>query len=338
MYFYLPKYYNMKTRIAEDYVRRFPNTSHRALARKLYNENVELFSNYEDARRLVRVVRGCAGTKYRNSRRNKQEFFCSDPSGRFRMPESESVEFVPYIMPDDCRKSLVLSDIHFPYHSVSAVECSLEHGYKNGVDSIILNGDIMDYYQMSYFMKDPRKRDIQFELDMIKEFFAMLRKEFGDIKIVYKIGNHEERYEKYIMQKAPELLNVEMFGIENMLDTEKYNIDLVKNNRIIKAGKLNIVHGHEFGRSIFNPVNAARGMYLRGRDNIICGHYHQTSEHNEPNINGEYIACWATGCLCDMHPEYRPINKWNQGFATVSVHDGGLFTVNNLKILNGRII
>jgi len=155
-----------------------------------------------------------------------------------------------------------------------------------------------------------------------------------DFSIVFKTGNHSERYEKFLIQKAPELFDIEVLAFENIIAVP--GIEYVKNKRIIKAGKLNITHGHEFGESIFSPVNPARGLYLRAKASVIAGHHHQTSEHTEADMNGKVTGAWSIGCLCDLNPHYRPLNKWNHGFAVVD-HDGDEFEVSNHKIINGKI-
>ena len=105
----------------------------------------------------------------------------------------------------------------------------------------------------------------------------------------------------------------------------------------MKAGDLNIIHGHEFGGSVFSPVNIARGLFLRGKVSAMQGHNHQSSEHSESNMNGELTTTWSLGCLCELHPAYLPINKWNHGFAIVDI-DGQNFEVRNKRIHKGKIL
>jgi hypothetical protein len=45
-------------------------------------------------------------------------------------------------------------------------------------------------------------------------------------------------------------------------------------------------------------------------------------------------ACWSTGCLCDLRPEYAKFNKWNWGFAVATVHERGQFDVNNYRVMS----
>ncbi len=77
---------------------------------------------------------------------------------------------------------------------------------------------------------------------------------------------------------------------------------------------------------------------MRAKANIIGGHQHQTSEHTESNINGKVVGAWSVGCLCDLHPKYRPVNKWNHGFAIVKQFKDGSFEVHNKKIIDGKIV
>ena len=74
---------------------------------------------------------------------------------------------------------------------------------------LILNGDICDHYANSRFEADPKHRDFKVEVESVRFFLHGLRKRFPNAQIVYKHGNHEERYEKYLRAKAPELLGLE---------------------------------------------------------------------------------------------------------------------------------
>ena len=52
-------------------------------------------------------------------------------------------------------KFVVISDIHFPYQDDKAIKAALDFIKTNPVDTIILNGDILDFYDVSSFDKDP---------------------------------------------------------------------------------------------------------------------------------------------------------------------------------------
>ena len=98
------------------------------------------------------------------------------------------------------------------------------------------------------------------------------------------------------------------------------------------CGKLAVFHGHELPSGLTNPVNMARGAFLRMVDSVLVGHGHRSSNHTEPDWQKREITTWSQGCLCDMNPEYARINKWNHGFATIEVQRGGNFNVTNLRV------
>ena len=84
-------------------------------------------------------------------------------------------------------------------------------------------------------------------------------------------------------------------------------------------------------------IEDARGLFLRGKASAMQGHNHQTSEHTEPNMDGKIMTTWSIGCLCELHPQYMPINRWNHGCAFIEVADDGDFQVQNKRIMGGDI-
>ena len=307
-----------------------------ALARIMYNENKEVFIDVEDARTRLRYIEGKTGKGHREQMSNKHMIMTEErPRNPYKLPESEETKYEPYYIKE--KKIAVLSDVHIPYHSIDALTACFDFLQAERPEAILLNGDILDFYQLSRFGKDPRKRSVAHELQAAREFLDVLSQ--FNAKIYYKIGNHEERYEHYLMQKAPELLGVQQFELKYLLGLNERGIDMIGDKRIIKANDLNIVHGHEFGQSIFSPVNVARGLFLRGKVSALQGHNHQTSSHTESNMNGEITTTYSIGCLSELSPAYLPINKWNHGFCMVDLSDNGNdFHVRNYRIHKGKIL
>jgi hypothetical protein len=71
---------------------------------------------------------------------------------------------------------------------------------------------------------------------------------------------------------------------------------------------------------------------LRLLHTVLEGHGHRTSGHAESDMWHRETFCWSTGCLCDLTPEYARVNRWNWGFATVTVDTAGSFDVDNYRI------
>jgi len=306
------------------------------LAKIMYKENKEAFNTVDHARTILRTIEGKSGTKMRKDIKDKSLYMTEErPKNPWKLPESEETKYEPFII--KAKKLAVLSDIHIPYHSVAALSAALDFIQAEKPTAILLNGDTIDMYALSRFQKDPRKRSVAHELQATRDFLDVLS-QFG-AKIYFKIGNHEERYENYLMRVAPELLGVREFELKHLLELDARGIDLISDKRIMKANDLNIVHGHEFGQSIFSPVNIARGLFLRGKVTAMQGHNHSVSEHTESNMNGEITTTWSLGCLCELNPAYLPINKWAHGMAIVDLSDNGKdFHVRNYRIHKGKIL
>lgn len=301
------------------------------LARIMYKENNELFKDVEDARISLRRLEGKAdkGTK-------PIVLIPNRPYNPWKLPASDETVYSPFEL--HSKRVLVLSDIHIPYHSIEALTAAFNFAKKENPDTILLNGDTIDFFQLSRFVKDPKARSFAFELNAFRQFFEALDKAFPKAKKIFKLGNHEERYNHYLYMKAGELDGVEEFKLEEIIKARAEGIEVVGEKRIIKAGDLNIIHGHEFGGSVFSPVNIARGLFLKAKVSAMQGHNHQTSEHTESDMNQRITTTWSLGCLCELHPAYLPINKWNHGFAMVDIGTDGTFEVRNKRIHKGSIL
>jgi len=301
------------------------------LARIIYEENKLLYSSKESIRLTLSRIEGkrTTNTNYKNIIQIPNRVY-----NPYNLPASEETVYEDYII--KAKRLLVLSDIHIPYHSLEALTACFDFTKKEKPDAILLNGDVLDFFGLSRYAKDPKARSFAHELKTFKEFMDIIKKEFK-AKIYFKLGNHEERYFHFLWMKAHEIVGVEEFELENIIKARAEGIEVIKDKRIIKAGDLNIVHGHEFGGSVFSPVNIARGLFLRGKVSAMQGHNHQTSEHTESNMNGDITTTFSTGCLSELHPAYLPINKWNHGFAIIDI-DGQYFDVRNKRIFKGKVL
>jgi len=324
-----------KQDISKEYCLKFPDTPNRTLAKLLLKDHPTVFLTLEMARRAIRYSRGANGERHRKRVAPTE---ATKPLGwqKNLLPKTANKKREPLVIKGNHR-ILVLSDIHVPYHDTNAVETAIEYGKKIKPTIILLNGDIGDFYAISRHDKDP-SRVLKDELDAIRQFLFWLRQSFPKARIIYKIGNHENRMERFLVKYAPVLLGVTDFEISTLLRFDELKIELADNLQLVMAGKLPIYHGHELPQGISNPVNPARGMWMRVQESLLCGHWHRTSEHTESTgLTKKYHSCWSAGCLCDLSPDYAIVNRWNHGFVVVDLSEDGNFEVHNHKIIKGRV-
>ena len=307
------------------------------LARIMYKENSKLFKDLEDARSALRYIEGKKGIANKKRLTNTNYVIDEErPRNPYNLPKSEEVSFEPFRITGHKRIG-ILSDIHLPYHNVEALTAAITYLKKQKIDALLLNGDVIDCYRLSRFMKDPRKRDFKYELDTFKALFEVLEKQLK-CKIYFKLGNHEVRYEHFLFEKAKELVGIEEFEFENIIKARARGIEMIGDKTVMKLNSLNGIHGHEYIGGISVPVNVARGLYLRGKVSAFQGHNHASSSHTETDMNGKIVTTWSIGCLCELHPNYMPLNKWNHGFAFVDLdQNGNDFLFHNKTIYNGIV-
>jgi len=254
-------------------------------------------------------------------------FFLDFEDGEIDLPSSLII---------DHRKTLVLSDIHLGFHDRDAIETAIKFGRKSKVDAILLNGDILDFYGLSRFDKLKSNVTLRKEIRLARELFRLLRQTFPEATIYYKEGNHEERFGKELNSNnstLKELSNLEEMSLEYLLHCDVHKVQKVHNRQLIQLGKLNIYHGHEIGGG---GVHVAAGLVNKTNSNILCGHWHKTQTATKTRLNDYPIAGFAVGCLCKLNPYWLPNNQWNHGFAMVEKYNDGTFTVENLRIINGK--
>lgn len=311
---------------AEKLCAKFPDTPSRTLAKKLAATHQ---ITVESARSFVRKVRGNVGAAERKAATSPRD---NQPAGwKPEMPPSLAEPWLPFDLGNDIRVA-VLSDLHIPYHSTVAVQAAVTHCKKKKPQVLLLNGDIADFYSISRHQKDPSKRDLEQEITAVREGLAWLRYEFGKkCRIVMKIGNHEERWQHWLWNAAPEISNSPRMAVADWIDAEKHGVEVVGDKRPVMLGNLPVLHGHEL-QSGANVVNPARGAFMRTLSTILVGHSHRSSHHIEPNMWHVQTSCWSVGCLCELNPDYARVNRWNHGGAFVEVDTTGEYHVDNFRI------
>jgi predicted phosphodiesterase len=330
---------HIRSKTAREYRAKYPDLPTSKLARIMLEESKLIFKDFESARIALRYIEGKMGKNMLRKSVTESEFYKEEPRpmNPYNLPKSDETIYEPYKI-SGFKKIGILSDIHLPYHNIEALTCAINYLKKEKVDAVLLNGDTMDCHHLSRFLNDPKKRDFKYELDALKVFVEVLEKQLK-CKIFFKIGNHEARYEKFLLEKAHELRGIEEFDFENIIKARAKGIEVIASNRYMKLNELNGIHGHEYIGGISAPVNVARGLYLKGKVSAFQGHNHSTSEHSETDMNGKITTTWSVGCLCELHPAYMPLNKWNWGCAMVELDSNGRdYQFFNKRIFDGRIL
>ena len=211
----------------------------------------------DNIRSSIRCFRGAIGDKNRKGLKDRE--FYSIP---VEPPASDTKEWLPYIVGPEIKSTLIISDLHIPYHNPRAIKSAVGMAIDKKVDSVILDGDIIDAYELSSFIRDPNVRNFKGEVELLKQFFDYLEDQLPNARIIYKTANHEQRVDNYLMKFAPALFGMDGVNLSSWIGAVDRGIIMVNEKRPVKYGHLAILHGDEFSKGITSPVNPARGLYL----------------------------------------------------------------------------
>jgi len=232
-------------------------------------------------------------------------------------------------------KVACVSDIHYPYEDRRATQIALSFLKDYKPDLLVWNGDIFDFYAVSSYEKNPKKKlDIQEEIDYGYSQMRMWTKELGPTtKHFFISGNHETRMQRLINKNAPSLASLRSTSIESNIDFKSIGVQYVPNHQDLHIGDLMFIHGSVVRR---HGGNSARGHYEQYGCSLLMGHTHRLAVLFKRNKFGTHSLI-ENGTLCDFDVEYAPYPDWQHGFTTIEFH-GNTFVPTIRPIINYKLI
>lgn len=249
-------------------------------------------------------------------------------------------------------ETIVASDIHFPFQDSAAVRLWLAvvaARYKEAIKNkrkfrIVLAGDIVDFYTISKFSKDPtRQESLQDELDACVDFLIKLRQIAPLAEIVFVEGNHEARLRNYIISNAGELASLRDMTVERQLRLAELGMTYVNSKgrtAYYMVGDIAVGHWKNCNQ---NSGYTATNILAKRGVSVAQGHVHRLAVIHRTLLGGRVLKGIETGCLCDLNPEYDESPDWQQGFVIIRELSNGITDAQAIQInggvcvLDGRI-
>lgn len=213
----------------------------------------------------------------------------------------------------DLAKVLLVPDCHIPYHDARAWELMLTVARDFQPEHLFIIGDFLDFYAVSDHSKDP-SRALKLDAEIMAGEAALDQLDaLGPVCKTYVAGNHEDRLERYLRNKAPELFH--LVSVPDLLHLKKRGWDYVPYKQAIEFGKLHLTH--DVGASGRYAVYKSLDMFQHSN---ITGHTHRLSYIVEGNATGKEFKLSAQfGWLGDSkavdYMHRAKVNKdWALGF------------------------
>ena len=212
---------------------------------------------------------------------------------------------------------LCISDTHVPFQL--GVEQLKD--YKGKVDTLVMNGDILDNFSLSKFSKNYRVPMME-EMIKAREFMIEIIEYINPKKVVINYGNHELRFINYLAKKLdPDMLELMpetaldliceqgFKHYDHRLRTKVYYEPLTQvfdgsgieieytHNWWCKIGKTIFAHPSAYSQGILKTTEKAMDFFLRERvdfDTMVLAHTHKVGFTKVGEI---YL--YEQGCMSD---------------------------------------
>ena len=315
------------------YLEAYPQMENRTLARLICKENSAILFDVEQVRSVIRYRRGAIGAENLYKLADTTCLTSEKLALKYDIPRPiKRHDFKPFQLYKN--KVLFMADHHFPFHCPDTIAATIDYAKNQNLDGICLLGDVMDCYAESKFDKTESEATMELEIEQCQNYLKILKKEFPDVPIYYKFGNHEKRFQRYISDNAPALMGIKGMNLQSFLKLDELGVTYIPEWQTIDLGGPQAIHGHEFGGWISN----AKQLWAKAKTTSICAHNHTKTEEGSRTLSGEITGTWTIGCQCDLNPAYRPYNGWNNGFGLFSRHDEMLWTFDNKLVINGNVL
>jgi hypothetical protein len=238
-------------------------------------------------------------------------------------------------------------DILTPYHDRAAIDAVLQFCDHLGVDEVVFGGDCLDMAEWGKYSIDAGD---YFTTQAALNEFAWWLAQFRRLKpsrLVYMIGNHEERINRKIRDMVVPLSNLRTArgetptGLDYWLDLPSLGVDYIADyphGEYWITPTLRAIHG-AVASSV--PGGTARKMVQSTAVSTVFGHIHRremvTATIND-GATGREITAVCPGCLChiDGRVPGSAAMRWQQGVALVEDY-GDQHQVTTLPITGGVV-
>jgi predicted phosphodiesterase len=211
------------------------------------------------------------------------------------------------------QKLLFIGDPHIPYHSEVGLSIWFAALRDFKPDIVVSTGDFVDCFAVSTYSKDPRRVfHLHGEMEAAGAVLDQINELAPKARRIYLGGNHEDRLQRYLQDKAPELFP--FIDIPKLLHLDERGFEYVGYKESTKVGKLNLTHdvGTAGRTAIFKALDAFQSP-------VVTGHTHRMGYIVEGDATGGTQVSASFGWLGDiakvdyMH-QIRARRDWTLGF------------------------
>ena len=239
-------------------------------------------------------------------------------------------------MKQKLKKILIVSDAHHPFVDKKAWQLLLNVGKDLKPDVIVTMGDFADFYSVSAHSKDASRLDrFEDEVTAVNEALDQLDA-LGAKEKHFIMGNHCDRLQRYLNDKAPELNS--FVTVPQLFNLRKRKWKCIPYKESTKIGKLNLTHdvGSAGKGAVFNALSTFQ-------HNVVIGHVHRLTYHVEGNATGDAHVGASFGWLggkdkVDYMHRVKVNRDWAHGFGIAHMEPNGNVHIQPIVIVDYKCV
>lgn len=263
----------------------------------------------------------------------------------------------PRVGADDTRRALILPDAQIgyrwvldgshaylePHHDRAAIDLACQMITETEPTDIVLLGDMLDFAPLStrWPVEDAQRQVTRLALQEWRWLLQRIKELAGNARIVYLEGNHEERWTKYLKERAGELVSV-VPTLPALLDLDALGVEWVPyRSQAWLWDRVRLIHG-EVVRA--GGGSTAAAVLAKETHSAVYGHIHR-AEMAHRRVTGPqgdgYLWAMSPGCLCRVDgdvPGSTPRTDWQQGVGEIVSAPGLEDSVSVVRISKGRAL
>jgi UDP-2,3-diacylglucosamine pyrophosphatase LpxH len=226
----------------------------------------------------------------------------------------------------------IASDAHYwPDEISTAHQAFVKLIKKHKPDIVVMNGDAFDGASISRYPKSGyetfKMPSVKEELEAVSDRLGEIEKVAGNAKLIFTMGNHDQRFEAKLANQAPEFQGVPGFSLKEHFPRWLFCMSMMINK--------NLMVKHRYA----NGLHATYNNTMKAGVSMVTGHLHRLQATIVSDYNGTR---WGidTGTLCETdgdqmaYGEDNPANHCS-GFAVLTIINGRLIQPEFCAVLDG---
>lgn len=221
---------------------------------------------------------------------------------------------------------VIANDFQIPFHDKKALKLFLLFLEEEQPDWLILNGDFMDFWEISKFDLNPKAgkaflKEIKMGRRILEEFRQLLPK----AHITWLEGNHEFRLRQYLISHAKELYGLPGLSVQELFRLDEVTIEYLPcraslsrfSDNYLKVGDLYVGHWDKVAK---HGGYAAKALVEEKGVSILQGHTQRFGAHARTTVDGRVLLGIENSSMCSMQPTYVTHPNWQLGFSVLYHH------------------